>query len=364
MQGGTESEDSLNLARNACLARWLGPWAGEDAAPEVERETVAVAPHLGARLYRPARRRATGAALLVPGLHYLGPDDPRLDRFARVLAHSGSWVLAPCLPDFLALRLAPSLLSDTALAFDWLDAHAERPGGPVGVVSISFGSLPALRLAADRPTRGGPLLTFGGFADWRAAMRFCLTGRVPGEPVERARPYDPLNRPAVFLQLTRWLPGAPADPRALEAAWRSFVERTWGRPEMKAEARWRPVAEALAATLPVPQRPLFLEGCGAAPGGLERVEAALAVAPARPWLDPRPHLSRLRGPVYLVHGADDDVIPATELEALRAAVPPAALGGAWCTGLYGHTGRGAAAGLAELRTMTRIVGALGRVCGG
>jgi pimeloyl-ACP methyl ester carboxylesterase len=351
------------------LARWLGPWAAEDRAPEVLRSTVQVAGHLRGRLYRPVGRAARGAVLLVPGLHYLGPDDPRLDRFAAILAHAGGWVLAPYLPDFLALRLAPTLISDTRLAFESLESMADRPPGRPGVVSISFGSLPALRLAADLPDRVGPLLTFGGFSDWRAAMRFCLTGRLPHDPPEVTRPHDPLNRPVVFLELLPWLPDAPADPAPLAAAWRAFVEQTWGRPEMKAPERWRPVAAALAETLPAAERPLFLEGCGARDagaqdGGLARVEVALSRRPDPAWLDPRPHLGRLRGPCFLVHGADDDVIPPTELAALRAAIPAEALGGAWVTGLYGHTGHGASAGWAELRAMLAILGALSAVCGG
>ena len=354
----------MKLAQVARLARWLGPWAAEDRAPAALRSTVQVAPHLRARLYRPVGRAARGAVLLVPGLHFLGPDDPRLDRFAAILAHAGAWALAPYLPDLLALRLAPSLLSDARLAFEFLESMPHRPPGRPGVVSISFGSLPALRLAADLPDRVGALLTFGGFADWRATMRFALTGRLPDDPPHRTRPHDPLNRPVVFLELLPWLPGAPPDQAPLAAAWRRFVEETWGRPEMKAPERWRPAAAALALTLPPAERLLFLQGCGAEPGGLPKVEAALAARPEPAWLDPRPHLSRLRGPCYLVHGADDDVIPPTELAALQAAVPARALAGAWLTGLYGHTGRGPSAGWAELRAMGAILRALSQVCGG
>lgn len=347
------------LTRLVRLARWLGPWAGEDAAPTaVAREAVRLPGPRGLRayVYRPATPPA-GSLFLVPGLHYAGPDDPRMDRFARVLAHGGLLVFAPFLPDFLDLQLRPALIDDAEQAFDALLARPDRPPGRPGALSISFGSLPLLRLAARRSHDLSGAIVFGGYAEWEAAMRFAVTGAADV-------PFDPLNRPVVFLNLLDLLPGAPADPAAraaLAAAWRAFVERTWGRPEMKAEARYRPVAVALEADLPPAARPLFRAGCGLDPGGEALVEAAVARATDRGWLDPRPHLADIRCPVHVVHGAGDDVIPCAQAHALAAALPPAARAGTYVTGVYGHTGRALPAipALArEARTMVAILQAL------
>ena len=56
------------------------------------------------------------------------------------------------------------------------------------------------------------------------------------------------------------------------------------------------------------------------------------------FLDPRPYLGAVRGPIVLVHGREDDVIPYTQLEALHRAFSPGASVRAFLTGLYGHTG--------------------------
>jgi pimeloyl-ACP methyl ester carboxylesterase len=215
------------------LARWLGPWAPAEGAPPVARRELPIAgPRpFRARLFQPIGRAPRRAFLVAPGLHHAGPDDPRMDRFCAVLAASGAAVLAPAIPDFLALRVTPEAADDFARA---LDAFGHRPT----VFSISFGSLLALRLAAARPDQIERVVVFGGYADFAAAIRFSLSGQG-----------DPLNRPVVFINLIDQL-GAGEHREPLLAAWRRFVEATWGRPEMRTGDRWRTVARAIAADLP------------------------------------------------------------------------------------------------------------------
>src|SRR5687768_16804695 len=100
----------------ARLMRWLGPWTSDRARPRgIHRRRISVDDRFDAWVYRP--REPKGAMLLVPGLHYLGPADPRLDRFLSILADAGALVLCPFLPEFRALRVGPSLVHDCARAF-------------------------------------------------------------------------------------------------------------------------------------------------------------------------------------------------------------------------------------------------------
>ncbi len=338
----------LDSARGAfVLARWLGPWADERAAPTaVARDELAIPaaggrPAFRARVFRPARGPARRGFLVAPGLHFLGPDDPRMDRFCAVLAASGANVVAPAIPDFLALRVTPGAAVDFARAHD-----AARPLLPTRptLFSISFGSLLVLRLAAERAHEIERVVLFGGYADFAGAIRFCLTGPPPR---------DPLNRPVVFINLVDQV--APPDDRApLVAAWRRYVERTWGRPEMKEPARWQPIAHAVAAELDPSRRPLFLAGCGATPGGDVECLAALGRMDLA-FADPRPSLAAVTCPVDILHGVDDDVIPHTQAAELSRLLPRARV---HLTGLYAHTGRGRlrVASLArELTTFARLV---------
>lgn len=352
------------------LARWLGPWTPSTAAPtDVERvEGAASSKHVeGTTIehvtYRPRDRAIRGAVLLVPGLHYLGPRDPRFDRFARILAHAGHLVLAPILPSYLRLAVVPSVLDEIETGLDALLDHPLRPrDGKPGMMSISFGSMPALRLAAKRSDDLASVVIFGGFADFRRTLRFALRG-------EGARAHDPLNAPAVVTNL---LPFLDADDGLADDAQREvlrtsmlrYCTRTWGKPEMKVDRAYVPVAEAIARELEEPVRALFLEACRVTPGIEPRIEAALLRAGTHfDWIDPRPHLASLRVPVTLVHGVTDDVIPFEESEILRDALPSAAHARLLLTGLYGHThvdgvGHGPREMANELVAMVRILRAL------
>jgi pimeloyl-ACP methyl ester carboxylesterase len=335
--------EALDVAR---LLGWLGPWAGTAAPRGVLTEMRALGGprDLRCRVYAPEGRAPAGGYLVAQGLHHLGPDDPRMDRFCRVLAASGLLVFAPFLPDFLALRVAPGAEGDLALAWDALDAEAQRLALPKpAVFSISFGASPAIALAA-RPSiagRVGALVLFGGFADFDASVRFAVGGAAEWRGRRLALARDPLNSPAVFLNLLPHL-DVGCDRAAVADAWRAMVERTWGRVELKADGARDPIAHSIAAELGPAERELFLLGCGLRPGMLAALERGLERAgDALAFFDPRPRLPNVRAPVVVLHGRDDDVIPWFEAEKLRAALRPGHPHRLLVTGMAGHTGVGA-----------------------
>ncbi len=337
----------------ARLARWLGPWTDQSRRPEVRRTELRVTGREPLRMwrYRPRGHAPAGALLVIPGLHFLGPADPRLDRFLAVLADSGVDVFAPFLPEFRRLSVGPSLVDDALAALD--AARAEHPR--LGVFSISFGSYPAIHCAIRRPDAVRALTLFGGYASFEDAIRFSLEGNVD-------RAHDPLNRPVVFLNLLDHLPGLPADRAPLREAWMTYVRLTWGRPWMKERAHWSEVSARVAATLPEPYRPMFRVGTGAAEGGHEAVEAALATGrESLSHLDLTAPCAAVRCPTTIVHGRDDDVIPHTHATMLAEALPPAAQPRVLLTGLYGHTAAGAvdlSAIRGELASMIGILEAI------
>lgn len=362
---------SASVAR---LARWLGPWSGPARVPSAvsRQESVAASSRGGGTgldvlVYRPAGAIA-GAVLLVPGLHHLGPRDPRFDRFARVLADAGHLVLAPLLPSYLRLTVTPSVLDELETALDALLRHPLRPRDrKPGVMSISFGSMPALRLAARRGEDLANLVVFGGFADFRRTLRFALGG-------EGERANDPLNAPAVVTNLLPFLGPAQGlagheDAERVRRALLAYCARTWGRPEMKVEQAYVAVAESMARELEGPLRSLFLRACRVEPGLDALVEEALGRAGAHfDWIDPRPHFASIHTPVTLVHGVSDDVIPFEESLALQTALSPHTRTALHLTGLYGHThvdgvGHGPRTIARELVSMARILGAMAALSG-
>jgi pimeloyl-ACP methyl ester carboxylesterase len=314
------------VLRSVVLARWLGPWADATKAPVVAIRDDAV-DGMRVKIFGTARR-GQQTFLIAPGLHYAGADDPRMDRFCRILARAGHLVVAPYIPDYLALVPTARAKDDFARVFDALPRWTSSARKPI-VFSISFGSLLALALAAERPDALARVVIFGGYAELKATLAFCLTG-------ERR---DPMNQPVVFINLLDHITGAPppgASREQLVAAWRRYIERVWGRMEMKQDGKYLAEARAERATLAPELHALYDIGTGLAPGAPALVMDALARFDAS-GVDPAPYLARVRGRVDLVHGTDDDVIPFEHAHALAAAMPNADVR-VHITGLYGHTG--------------------------
>ena len=322
----------------------------------------------------PASRPALGAVLVVPGLHFGGAQEPRMRRFISVLAHAGLAVAMPNLPDYLEQVLRPGVVDDLGVALDHMLTSDVVPDGvKPAIFTISFGSWPGLEVAC-RPEfaeRIGGVVTFGGFADWRETLRFCVGLSHEGD---LERPRDPLNRPVCFMNLMNELPGAPREPEAVEAlfrGWRAFMAQTWGIVEMKERGRYEEIALRIVPDLPPELRTLFLQGCAAAPGGEALCEAALKQGDPRSWLDPRPHLTGLRAPISIVHGRDDDVIPVEEQRRLVESMPEHAQMNVYATGLYGHSERGGVLQLLSLipgavregKTLLAMLGDLVRYAG-
>jgi len=326
------------------LARWLGPWADATKSPRVD----AIEDQIGGIRVRYYGKPHGSTYLIAPGLHYAGPDDPRMDRFCRILARAGHHVVAPFVPDYLALTPNARAIADFAKIFDALP-----PGTKPVVFSISFGSLLAFALAAERGDAIDKLVIFGGYADFHETMKFCLTGEVS---TGRQATRDPLNQPVVLMNLLEYIAHHQHTRDELVAGWRRYVERTWGRPEMKARERFVAVAQDLAPEVPAAVRELFLIGIGARPGAWDLAVPALAKFDASA-LDPSPYLSRITNRVELVHGMDDDVIPFEQSHVLASRLVNADVR-VHITGLYGHTGsqRPPLTALGkELITMVRVL---------
>ncbi len=312
-------------------------------------------------LYQPPAHRLRASYLIAPGLHYAGPADPRLDRFCRVLSGAGYNVLAPFLPDFMELRVRASLTEDLARCLDLLlsrpDWSCDRQPA---LFSISFGALPALRVASSPRFRSRlrRLFLFGGYANWSQTIEYCLTGCIDGRKHGQR---DPLNQPVVFMNLLDALEAFDGDRPALDRAWMEYVRATWGRPEMKASERYQPLARIIASRLDPQLAETFLLGCGLRPKSYEYCREALGEPSLRALLDPGPSMAQVRCPVTIVHGLDDDVIPYSQSEQLYEGLKDVTKSELFLTGLVDHTrsvGK-VGAGLREVIILRDICARLG-----
>ncbi len=146
-----------------------------------------------AQFYRPDGTFSR-SILLVPGIHSMGIDEPRLTALAKDLAGSGVLVMTMALPDLQRYQITPRSTDVIEDAVGWMTRRPDvAPDGKVGIVGISFAGGLSI-VAAGRPSVRDKLtfvLAFGGHGDLPRVMRYLATGEethVPG--VETPPPHD------------------------------------------------------------------------------------------------------------------------------------------------------------------------------
>jgi dienelactone hydrolase len=288
------------------LASWQTDGVSVEAAAIPTRHAT-----LAARTYRPdgAIRRAV---LMVPGVHAAGIEEPRLTGFAEDLAARGFAIVTADLPDLRQYAITPRSTDMIEDAMRWLSERQDlaqdvRPG----LVGISFGGGLSV-VAAARPSirdRAAFVLSLGGHGDLARTLRYLCTGVLADGSVRPPHDYG-----VVIMLLgvaERMVPADQVEP--LRQGIRTFLEAS--HVDMVDKARAQKIferARALAASMPEPSRTLMVavnerNVALLGPRLLPHVET-LADDPAlSPVASPAP-----RAPVFLLHGADDNVIPAME----------------------------------------------------
>jgi hypothetical protein len=266
---------------------------------------------LRARLYTP-HGASDRAMVLVPGVHAAGVDEPRLVQFARDLASVRHTVLTAELIDLTQYRITPrstDMIEDAAL---WLAGQPNlAPGGRVGMMGISFAGGLSI-VAASRPALRDHVafvMSFGGHGDLPRTLRYLCTGLQPNGA--RRPPHD--YGVAIILLSVAEQVVPPEQVEPLRAGILTFLEAS--RLDMVDKAKSAAEfehARALAAALPEPARTLmgYVNDRDVAHLGSILLPHVTKLGDDR-MLSPAREATPA-APVYLLHGTDDNVIPAIE----------------------------------------------------
>jgi dienelactone hydrolase len=263
-----------------------------------------------------------GAVLLVPGVHAGGIDEPRLVGFAEDLAARGFVIVTAELPDLQQYAITPRSTDMIEDAARWLsEQRGFAPDGRVGLIGISFAGGLSI-VAAGRPSirdRVAFVLSFGGHGDLPRTLRFLCTGTLADGT--RHAPHD-YGVVIILLGVAERM--VPADQVAgLRAGIRTFLEAS--HVDMVDKPRAQTIfarAREMAAAMPEPSRALMTavndrDVAGLGPRLLPHVEALGADRSLSPVDSPAP-----TAPVFLLHGADDNVIPPLESTLLAGHLRP------------------------------------------
>jgi dienelactone hydrolase len=321
------------VVRAAQMHGTLRRIADRGAATTREREITIPAARgaLRARIYEPARTPHR-AALLVSGLHPAGIDEPRLVALARQLSASGLSIVTPDIPELSRFEITPATTDAIEQAAVWLSSEtALSPDGRVGLMGISFSGGLAVVTAGRKSMADHTAFTaaFGGYDDLPRVLRYLCTGveerprhevRLnPGAADDQepfARPPDAGGVAVILLGIAdRVVPPSQVEP--LRAAVRRFLSASYldrvDPPQSEREfAALREVAKRMpqpSATLLryVNERDVIHLG--------PRLLPFVGVYGGHPALSPSKS-PKPSAPVFLLHGRDDNVIPAVESEYL------------------------------------------------
>jgi dienelactone hydrolase len=274
-----------------------------------------------ARIYRPAGR-IRRAALMTPGVHAMGIEEPRLRGLAGDLAASGLAVVTIALPDLVHYRFTAESVDQIEDAAAWLAVQPDlAPDGKVGLMGISFaGGLSAVA-AGRAPVRDkiAYVFSFGGHGDLQRVLRYLCTGleplppdAPPGMPPHFRAPHDYGVAVILLGMADRIVP--PDQVEALRHGIETFLTASQlTLVDMnQAKARFEK-SQAIAATLPEPSARLmrYVNDRNTKALGAELLPVLQRIDVYPPSLSPE-QSPPPRAPVYLLHGADDTVIPAVE----------------------------------------------------
>jgi len=281
------------------------------AAPVVNARELSIPGESGpirARLYFRADQPRGEGIVVAHGVHYRGIDEARLVPFARGLAESGLTVLTPELSDLADYRITQSgvgVIRDAVhyLANDREHVLSER----VGLLGFSFAGGLSLVAATDPETSEhlSYVTSVGGHHDLRHVMRFLIHNEI-----ETAHGVVPLQAHEyglvvlVYGNLEQFVPEPDLVP--MRAAFKAWLHEDRVAARELAKARTTPEANALWELLEAGKLQALSPRLDAL---LEAQHAELSA------LSAAGRLAEAKVPVYLLHGAHDNVIPPSETDA-------------------------------------------------
>lgn len=319
---------SYSLLAHFLDPRASGPLLRWESRPITEQEVVLATRHgsVAARLYFPAGLSRAPGLVVVHGIHHLGMDEPRLVSFARAAAASGFAVLTPQVSALADYHVDAASIPTIGESAEWLEQ--QHSTGPPSVIGVSFAGGLALLAACDPQyaPHMRTLLLMGAYEDLGRVSRFLATSEAE-LPDGHKIPYTAHDYGAavfVYSHLEQFF--SPQDNRAAHEGLRDWL---WEKPQdaqpwlAQLSPAGRSVLEFLMARQIDRLRPHLLDAIQA---DLPQL-AALSLAG---------RLGNLRVPVYILHGATDDIIPSTESLWLERDVPSQYLRGALITKAFAH----------------------------
>ena len=255
-----------------------------------------------ALLYHPAQWQATSAVVLVAGISELGCYHPKLVAFSRFLADSGLLVITPDIEEFREFKISAEPIDQILF---WYSQVGTLPGSErvqkTGLAGISYSGTLAL-IAAARPEIRDRVAFVVGIGSYCDLIR-CTGGWFAAAPALVGQDHYPTRFYAKWIIMLSALDmvAAAKDRLFLHDVLQDLLLQKEIPPagsDITLEGlRWYRLA-----TMREDQSDPELAG---------KITEYL-ISNIYPQLDPKNALSKVHCPVFLIHGAYDDLIPPRE----------------------------------------------------
>ncbi|MFI5299880.1 MAG: hypothetical protein ACHREM_17470 [Polyangiales bacterium] len=272
----------------------------------------AVSPPVRARLFVPKTTLASlgvhpHGLVLVPGVSWMGIDEPRVIAFARALAEVGVVVLTPELASITEYKVDdPKNLESIRAAVHYLARRTDIvASGGASLMGISFAGGLCLRVASEPDVAPDlrAVIALGGHNDMSRVSRFFVTDVAQGPNGDVPwHAHDYGLAVLVFNQVNRFV--SRDDAPRLKIAVRSFLHERYARAGLEALAM-SPEGRAVYERVFHRDTHAFAETV---------LTSLPELSPSMLAASPTGHLREVRAPIFLLHSAHDDVVPPTETE--------------------------------------------------
>jgi pimeloyl-ACP methyl ester carboxylesterase len=300
------------------------------------------------RLYWPASIAHPPGLVVVHGIHHLGSDEPRLTNFARAASESGFAVLTPQVSALTDYHVDSASIATIGESAKWFDRRLGD--GRVTVIGVSFAGGLSL-LAAREPDYASHIRTLvlmGAYDDLARVSRFLATSEEEF-PDGRTTPFPAHDYGAsvfVYAHLEQFFPLAD-----LPVAHEALRDWLWEQPEKAA-----PLLDRLSSASRATMDALLARRIDAVrPQILRAIQADHSELAA---LSPHGQIANVRIPVFILHGADDNVIPPAESLWLERDVPHSALREVLITTAFSHVDPKKQPGFYEELRLVHFLGAV------
>ena len=326
------------------LGRWLSPLSNDKKLPRVSSTLFELKVNgrnkkektIKIHIFEPLNKKISGVILVAPGLHPLGPKDPRFIRLNSVLAASGNLVFSPSIDDYTSMKITEESLKDFTECFKMILTHPKRPQDKkITVFSISLGSLLALKLASNKTMNQNinSIIIYGGYGNWNS-----MCSDIIQKSTKQDKGYDIRNIPAIFKHLTDAL--IPTEDtqqsQILDHCWEEYIKTTWTDEKYKNIDSCKELAHRISKKLEEPYKDIFYLGCG-----LKKNYDTVFFESIKKLnlmhLDPLANIDDLNCRTYLIHGKDDELISIKEQSVIKKALPKHIQVSSYSTGFYKHS---------------------------